>query len=92
MKNQITIYFDTSFYVQLCRLDKAQADELLDKLNMLNVRHVVSDAILKELLSSADRSEKDALLFERVNGFAIPPLLIGDFPFWKALLIEGDER
>jgi len=46
-----TGYFDTQFYVHLCRADKAEADQIVDTLNTLNVRHVISN-VLRELLTS----------------------------------------
>jgi hypothetical protein len=52
-----TVYFDTQFYVQLCRADKAEADQIVHTLNALNVRHVISNVLLRELLTSKNRAE-----------------------------------
>lgn len=50
MTRPVTVYFDTNFYVWFCR-------EVLQALNELNVRVVISEVIIRELLTSRDRNE-----------------------------------
>jgi|GEM_PF-7108026 len=39
MKESLTIYFDTSFFVNLLRADEVVAQESIEELNKLGVRH-----------------------------------------------------
>ena len=58
MKNEYIVYFDTKFYVQLCRANEPDADRIIRSLNALNVRHVISDVLIRELLTSKHRSDE----------------------------------
>lgn len=92
MSRQCTVYFDTSFYVKLCRADEVLADQTIHALNALNVRHVISDVIIRELLTSRDRNDLDEILVRRVGRFSIPPYSTRDGLMWQVLLLTGDER
>jgi hypothetical protein len=92
MNQLFTVYFDTSFYVKLCSADEAIASQTINDLNQLQVRHVLSDVIILELLSSSDRTDRDVLLMERVNGFQVSPYLTGNEIAWEVLLLAGAER
>jgi len=47
MNQPYTVYLDTNFYVKLCRADEALAGQTIHALNALNIRHVISDVIIK---------------------------------------------
>src|SRR5688572_29077616 len=92
MKRDYTIYFDTKFYVQLCRAAEAEADQIIRSLNALNVRHVISNVLIRELLTSKDRNDLDEILVERVRQFAVTPYgTEGDLE-WEVLLLAGQDR
>jgi hypothetical protein len=61
-------------------------------LNNLQVRHVISDVIIRELLTSRDRSDLDELLVARVRQFQISPFCVRRNISWDALLLSGSER
>jgi hypothetical protein len=65
LDRKYTVYFDTQFYVQLCHADKAKADHISRTLNALNVRHVISQVLIRELLTSRNRAELDEVLVHR---------------------------
>lgn len=92
MSQQYTVYFDTSFYVKLCRADEAIAGQAIHALNALNVRHVISDVIIRELLTSKDRTSRDETLVKRVGRFCLPPYRTRDGLMWQVLLLSGQER
>jgi hypothetical protein len=92
MKQQVTVYFDTNFYVWLCRADESIAAQALNALNALNVRHVISDVIVRELLTSRDRTDLDEILVRRVRQFRLPPYLTRAGLMWEVLLLSGRER
>jgi hypothetical protein len=89
---QYTVYFDTCFYVQLCRADEALARQTLRALNALNVRHVISDVIIRELLTSKDRNDLDETLVRRVLQFSQLAYSTRDGLMWQVLLLAGQER
>src|ERR671939_1696779 len=92
MNQQYTVYFDTSFYVKLCRADDALAGQTINALNALKVCHVISDVIIRELLTSKDRTDLDELLVKRVRQFSLPPYRTRDGLMWEVLLLSGQER
>jgi hypothetical protein len=92
MKRDYTIYFDTKFYVQLCRADEAEADLIIRSLNALNVRHVISNVLIRELLTSKDRNDLDEILVERVRQFAVTPYRTEGDLAWEVLLLAGQDR
>lgn len=87
-----TIYFDTQFYVHLCRADKADADQIIRDLNALNVRHVISNVLIRELLTSRNRTDLDELLVQRVHQFNLAPYCADPNLAWEVLLLSGQER
>jgi hypothetical protein len=87
-----TVYFDTSFYVGLCRADELLADQLVQELNALNIRHVISDVLIRELLTSKERSDLDQMLVRRVRQLKIAPYPTGGELEWEALLLSGRPR
>lgn len=92
MNQQYTVYFDTSFYVKLCRADEVLAGQTIHALNALNVRHVISDVIIRELLTSKDRTDLDEILVKRVRQFSLSPYRTRDGLMWEVLLLSGQER
>lgn len=92
MNRPVTVYFDTNFYVWLCRADESLSDGVLQALDELNVRVVISDVILRELLTSRDRNELDMALVSRVKKLRLPPYQTRDGLGWEVLLLAGEER
>jgi len=92
MSRSFTVYFDTSFYVRLCRADETDAFAVIDDLNALNVCHVISDVIIGELLTSKARSDLDEILVVRLNRFRLLPYTTRDGLCWEVLLLSGHER
>lgn len=92
MSRQITIYFDTCFYVWLSRVEESLATQIVSDLNTLNVRHVISGVILRELLSCGNKPDFDKALVRRVRQFRIAPYHIGHGLAWEALLFSGQDR
>lgn len=87
-----TVYFDTNFYVWLCRADESLSATVLQALNELNIRVVISDVIIRELLTSRHRNELDIKLVDRVNRLRQPPYQTRDGLAWEVLLLAGEER
>lgn len=92
MKQQFTVYFDTKFYVKLCRADESLANQTIDALNALNICHVISDVIIRELLTSRNRTDLDELLVRRVRQFSLSPYCTRDGLMWEVLLLSGQDR
>ena len=92
MNRPVTVYFDTNFYVWLCRADEDLSAGVLQALNGLNVRVVISDVIIRELLTSRDRNELDVMLVNRVNKLRLPPYRTRDGLAWEVLLLAGEDR
>jgi hypothetical protein len=59
---------------------------------VLNVRHVISDVLLRELLSSGNTPDYDKLLVKRVRQFRIPPYQTREGLLWETLLYSGQDR
>jgi hypothetical protein len=92
MNKPFTVYFDTSFYVKLCKADETVAKQAISDLNALGVRHVISDVIIRELLTSRDRNALDEALVRRMGRFSLPPYRTRDGLMWEVLLLSGQER
>jgi hypothetical protein len=92
MNRPVTVYFDTNFYVWLCRADEALSAGVLQALNGLNVRVVISDVIIRELLTSRDRNELDVMLVNRVNRLRLTPYRTRHGLAWEVLLLAGEDR
>jgi hypothetical protein len=102
MDKQVTVYFDTSFYIDLAKASLVEADRVIHELNDLAVRHVLSGQIVQELLSNAHSPEKDGTLVDRVSRFRISPLRISSNSFenpvdqesldWEVLRLDGELR
>jgi hypothetical protein len=92
MKQQFTIYFDTKFYVTLCRAEESLAAQTINALNALNIRHVISDVLIRELLTSRDRTDFDEALVRRARQFSLSPYCTRDGLLWEVLLLSGQDR
>jgi len=92
MNKPFTVYLDTNFYVWLCHADEVLAAQTILALNNLQVRHVISDVIIRELLTSKDRSDYDLLLVERVHQFQLAPFCARQGLSWDVLLLAGSDR
>lgn len=93
MENRIfTVYFDTKFYVQLCHASETDANQVIRSLNALNVRHVISNVLIRELLTSKDRNDLDVILVERVRQLALTPYCSERDLGWEVLLLSGQDR
>lgn len=86
MKNPFTVYFDTNFFVWLARADEALATDVINNLNSLDVRHVLSDVLVRELLANGNRPDFDEVLVERVNRFKLTPFCTNEYLTWDGLL------
>lgn len=92
LDRKYTVYFDTQFYVQLCRADKTEADQIVRTLNALNVRHVISNVLIRELLTSRNRTNLDEVLVQRVRQLKVPPYRAEPYLAWQVLLLSGQDR
>ncbi|HWT00032.1 MAG TPA: hypothetical protein VN256_07280 [Pyrinomonadaceae bacterium] len=92
MKQHFTVYFDTCFYVWLRKADETTANQTINALNTLNIRHVISNVLLRELLAFGNRPDFDKLLVGRLRQFRISPYQTQDDLLWDALLYSGQDR
>ncbi len=101
MNRPFTIYFDTNFYIWLAQVTDEEANNVISKLNELEIRYVLSGKILFELLSGKERNSQDKNLVERVKKFQIEPYKISislletdkDIDLsWDILLFNGELR
>src|SRR5258708_3557602 len=92
MTRPFTVYFDTNFFVWLAKATEKTAEAAVDKLNALGVRHVLSDILVQELLTCANKPDRDELLFKRTQRFEIAPYRTNESLMWEALLSAGVER
>lgn len=102
MVRPFTVFFDTYFYVWLANATDHEANETINSLNMLQVRHVLSSHVLVELLTHTKNSDKDKALFNRITKLEIPPFKIlkttsnssmnAENLTWDGLLISGNNR
>lgn len=88
----VTIYFDTSFYVDLGRADNEKASKVIRGLNELDVRGVCSLDILREMLPYTAHPGWDARLVERLLRFRQRFLQLDESAWWELLLLRGRER
>lgn len=89
-KRICTVYFDAEFYVQLCQAEKAEANRVIDDLNSLNVRPVVSTALIRELLNDEHRNVLEQELVQRVSRFKVSPYET-DYIGWEAFPQSEEE-
>jgi hypothetical protein len=82
LKRICTVYFDAEFYLQLCQADEAEANRVIESLNSLNVRHVVSTVLVGELLNEDHRNVLEKELVQRVSRFKVPPYTTDDYVGW----------
>ncbi|MBV9925320.1 MAG: hypothetical protein JOZ96_09925 [Acidobacteria bacterium] len=92
MKRPFTVYFDTNFFVQLCKAEEAVARTIIEDMNALKVRYVLSNVIMHELISSSDRTDRDKLLVERVSMFQLQPYRTDSYSNLQLLLLSGQAR
>lgn len=92
MERPFTVYFDTNFFVWLRKANEDEANQILDELNSLRIRHVLSDILIRELLSLGNKPHYDERLIKRVQRFELPPYCTEDYLAWEALLSSGDLR
>ncbi|MEO8650308.1 MAG: hypothetical protein ABI539_14180 [Acidobacteriota bacterium] len=102
MNRPLTVYFDTSFYINLASASPDQAEEVIREINKLSIRHVLSGQIVQELLSNASKPQKDKTLVSRVKQFQLEPLRISSSNLespvsseelnWDVLLLDGNDR
>ncbi len=69
MTRPFTVYFDTNFFVWLARATETTANNAIDKLNALGVRHVLSEILIQELLTCTNKPEYDESLIKRTQRF-----------------------
>lgn len=91
LKRICTIYFDAEFYLQLCQADKTEANGVIESLNSLNVRHVVSTALIRELLNDEYRNVLEKELVQRVSRFKVPPYNTEDYVGWDVFPHSEEE-
>jgi hypothetical protein len=92
VRQQVTVYFDTCFYIWLCRANESSATQTINALNSLNVRHVISSVLLRELLTCGNKPDSDRTLVRRVRQFRIAPYHTEESLMWEALLFSGQDR
>jgi len=86
MSKTFTVYFDTNFFVWLGKADETLATDVINDLNSLDVRHVLSDVLFRELLANGNRPDFDKVLVERVNRFKLTPYCTNEYLRWEGLL------
>lgn len=99
MTKFFTVYFDTQFYVRLANVDEKTAKHLIERINELQIRHVISSPIIFELLKKTHKPLEDRQLVERLKRFKISPYIpnsitneeTSNLP-WNVLLLKGEER
>lgn len=87
MTNFRTVYFDTSFFVDLERASERVANKCIERLNGLHIRPVCSLIVLVELLKGKGPSSQLHKLFNRIMRFKIDSLRIPQEADWLLLLI-----
>jgi hypothetical protein len=92
MSRPFTVYFDTNFFVQLCKAEDTLARKIIEDINALEIRLVLSDVIMRELVTSSDRTERDKLLVERVGMFHLQHYRTDNYSDWNMLLSSGQQR
>jgi hypothetical protein len=74
----ITIYFDTSFFINLGEADENESIRVINGLNHCCVRYVKSPVVFMELARRHDKAVNHSLLLGYLEHFALPPLEIED--------------
>jgi hypothetical protein len=92
LKRICTVYFDAEFYLQLCQADKTEANGVIESLNSLNVRPVVSTALIRELLNDEYRNVLEKELVQRVSRFKVSPYNTEDYVGWHVFPQSEQER
>jgi len=69
-----------------------EANDIIAKLNALRVRHVISEILIRELLTLGNKPHYDELLVKRLQRFELPAYCTKDWLTWQVLLSSGDER
>lgn len=87
----ITVYFDTSFFVNLARAEGTDAAKAIGRLRALDIRHVVARPHLLELLRYAPNVDADAALVVRAHLMNAAPLVVDGLQL-GLLLESADER
>lgn len=88
----ITVYFDTCFYVALARAGEDEAQAAITAMNDTAARTVLSLPLLRELLASVDRPEKDEILLDRLSRLELPSYRTDERLTWDALRYHGVRR
>lgn len=86
-----TVYFDTSFFINLRDANEDEAASAIQSLNHYMVRHVLSDVIFRELITSGAPQDAQIRLVRRVLQFECTPLVLGPAD-WLAFLDSEAER
>jgi hypothetical protein len=92
MERPFTVYFDTNFFIWLRKANEAVATEVVNSLNTLQVRHVLSDVIIRELLTSENKADTDKILVERIQRLELRPYCTNSYLAWEVLISPGRER
>lgn len=87
----LTVYFDTSFFHRLGKAGSIAAQQTIDELNQLQVRHVLSPTLLQELLTWENEPQRDRVIVKSTAVFEIPPLRLTELG-WDVLLTKGQDR
>lgn len=86
------VYFDTSFYVNLAKADEELATAVISEINSCQVRCVISDILIRELLSNSSSPERDRVLVSRLQALNLPPFSTRSGLLWEVLLMSGEDR
>jgi hypothetical protein len=81
----VTVYFDTSFFINLGAAPERDALQVIDALNQSSVRYVQSSVIFAELARRHQKAETHALALDRLARLQLPPLVLGEHDEWSDL-------
>lgn len=87
-----TVYFDTSFYVNLREADEGTALVFLRDLDDLNIRFVLSRPLWQELIRSGASDSDQRRLVSRVQALRRPSLCLEDDLSWLLLCAPLEVR
>jgi len=87
-----TVYFDTSFYVNLRGLDEPAFPELLRNFDDLDIRLVLSRPLWQELILSKAADGDQQTLYSRIHALRNPTLFLEEDLDWQLLLVPLDDR
>lgn len=79
-----TVYFDTSFFINMGEADSAYANHVVDQFNRLSVRYVRSPVLFMELARRHEKADNHLRAMEYLAHFSLPPMVIGEDD-WSAL-------